>query len=287
MTDAAIDRTNPSQATTDDLAARRNSQEHVIRVLPTDRRVRAVLNGVTIADSTAARLVLQTRRLPVYYFPASDVRTDLLAPSGRTADDPDKGLATYYTVTAADKAALSGAWQFERPSEPAALLAGLTAFYWHKMDHWYEEDDEIYVHPRDPYHRVDVLHSSRHVRVVLLGETVAETTRPRLLFETNLPTRFYIPPQDVRLDLLVASDTSTQCPYKGVASYHGVLVGDTVAQDVAWTYRFPIPECPKIEGLICFFNEKVDAIYVDGAELPRPVTPWSMPATLIKVPPTG
>ncbi|HEX9032169.1 MAG TPA: DUF427 domain-containing protein [Streptosporangiaceae bacterium] len=134
------------------------------------------------------------------------------------------------------------------------------------------------MHPRDPYHRVDVLHSSRHVRVVMLGETVAETTRPRLLFETNLPTRYYIPPRDVRLDLLVASETSTQCPYKGVASYYGVRAGDTVARDVAWTYRFPIPECPKIEGLICFFNEKVDAIFLDGAELPKPRTPWSRAA---------
>lgn len=283
MTDAPTDRTDPAEGPLEERIMVQDAGEHVIRVERTERRVRAVFNGVTVADSSQAWLAHETRRMPVYYFPAGDVRMDLLTPSGRTAHDEHKGLATYYSLAAGGKTAVSAAWRFESPAEAASGLTGLVAFYWHKLDHWYEEDDEVYVHPRDPYHRVDVLHSSRHVRVVMLGETVAETTRPRLLFETNLPTRYYIPPQDVRLDLLVTSETSTECPYKGVASYYGVRVGETIAKDVAWTYRFPIPECPKIEGLICFFNEKVDTIVVDGAELPRPQTPWSRPATLITV----
>lgn len=145
------------------------------------------------------------------------------------------------------------------------------------MDAWFEEDDEVYVHPRDPYKRVDVLHSSRHVRVVVLGELVAETRRPSLLFETGLPTRYYVPKADVRMDRLVPSETETRCPYKGLATYHSVRVGATVVGDVAWCYRHPIPECSKIENLVCFFNERVDALYVDGALQPRPQTRWSVP----------
>ena len=137
------------------------------------------------------------------------------------------------------------------------------------MDQWFEEDEEIFVHPRDPHTRVDALRSSRHVRVVMAGETVAETTRPVLLFETGLPTRYYIPPEDVRLDLLEPSGAGTRCPYKGVASYHSVRVGGELVADVVWHYPFPIPECPKIEGLLAFYNERVD-LYVDGELQERP-----------------
>ena len=130
------------------------------------------------------------------------------------------------------------------------------------------------VHPRDPYHRVDVLNSSRHVKVVIDGTVVAETRRPRLLFETSLPTRYYVPKADVRLDLLEPTDTVTQCPYKGRASYWSVRVGNEVRKDLVWGYPFPIPECSKIENLMCFYNEHVD-IYVDGELQERPRTPWS------------
>jgi uncharacterized protein (DUF427 family) len=148
------------------------------------------------------------------------------------------------------------------------------------MDAWFEEDDEVYVHARDPYKRVDVLHSSRPVRVVVGGEVVAETRRPWLLFETGLPTRYYLSKADVRMDWLVPSDTETRCPYKGLASYYSVLIGSTLVRDIAWCYRHPIPECSKIENLICFFNERVD-LYVDAALQPKPRTRWSPPeATL-------
>jgi len=143
------------------------------------------------------------------------------------------------------------------------------------MDAWFEEDDEVFVHPRDPYHRVDVLNSSRHVKVIVGGEVVAETTRPRLLFETGLPTRYYIPKLDVRLDLLTPTNTSTRCPYKGKASYWTVNLGGKEFTDIVWGYPAPIPECPKIENLLCFYDEKVDAVYVDGELQPKPVTPWS------------
>jgi uncharacterized protein (DUF427 family) len=143
------------------------------------------------------------------------------------------------------------------------------------VDHWYEEDEEIFVHPRDPYKRVDAIASSRQVQVIVGGETIAETRRARFLFETRLPTRYYIPAEDVRIDLLVPSDKATACPYKGKARYWSVKVGDQVFPDLVWSYPDPIAECPKIKGLLAFFNEQVDEIRVDGVPVPRPLTKWS------------
>jgi uncharacterized protein (DUF427 family) len=143
------------------------------------------------------------------------------------------------------------------------------------MDAWFEEDDQIYRHARDPYKRIDVVNSSRHVQVIVGGEIVADTRRPRLLFETGLPIRYYIPKEDVRMEWLIPSDTKTQCPYKGIASYYSVKVGENVHKDLVWYYPFPIPECPKIENLVCFYNERVDALIVNGEQEEKVPTPWS------------
>jgi uncharacterized protein (DUF427 family) len=266
MTDALEDQ---------DLGVRdRPETEQQVRTEPVHRRVRAYLGGVAVADSTRTLLLLEARHLPVYYFPPADVRTDLLEPTAKRTHCPHKGDASYWTVRVGDRVADNAAWSYQDPIGGRDDIKGYLAFYWGKLDAWFEEDDEVYVHPRDPYKRVDVLHSSRHVRVVLNGETVAETRRPRLLFETALPTRYYIPKADVRMDLLEPTATETQCPYKGRARYWSARVGDRVLDDVAWSYPFPIPECPKIEGLIAFFNERAD-IWVDGELQERPVTPWS------------
>jgi uncharacterized protein (DUF427 family) len=258
------------------------SERSAVRIETSPRWVRAVFNGVTVADSKRPLLVWE-RMLPTYYFPREDVRAGVLSEAGER-HDPGVGRATLFTLRVGEREAERAAWAREQLEADGHSLAGHVAFDWNAMDAWYEEDDEIFVHPRDPHHRVDVLHSSRHVRVVVLGETVAETRRPSLLFETGLPTRYYIPRADVRQDLLVPSDTTSQCPYKGVASYHSVRVGDRLARDLVWTYRFPIPECPKIEDLLCFFNEQVDAIIVDGEELPRPRTPWAKPPVIETLP---
>jgi len=143
-----------------------------------------------------------------------------------------------------------------------------------RIDAWFEEDEEVFVHPRDPYHRVDVLASSRHIRVSINGEIVAETDRPKVLFETGLPPRYYIPPEDVREDVLLPSDTQTQCPYKGTASYHSVEAGGDRVDDLVWHYPAPIPAAEGIRGHLCFFNEKVD-LEVDGEAQDRPKTQWS------------
>jgi uncharacterized protein (DUF427 family) len=247
---------------------------HRIHFEDSPRRVRAVLGGVVIADSRRIKLLLETRHLPVYYFPMEDVRMDLLELTDRSTHCPYKGDASYWTVKVGDRAAENAVWGYRDPIPERDDIREYVAFYWNAMDTWYEEDEEVFVHARDPYKRVDVLHSSRHVRVVLAGETVADTRRPRLLFETSLPTRYYIPRLDIRMDLLAPTDTTTRCPYKGVASYWSVRIGDQVFKDVVWSYLAPVPECSKIERLMCFFNEKAD-MYVDGELMERPKTQWS------------
>jgi uncharacterized protein (DUF427 family) len=253
----------------------RPQQDDVIRFEDSPRRVRVMLAGTVVADSRRMKLMLEQRHLPVYYFPMSDVRMDLLEQTSHHTTCPHKGEASYWTVRAGGRTAENAVWGYPRPLPGREVLKDYVAFYWNRMDHWFEEDDEVFVEPRDPYHRVDVLNSSRHVKVIVGGETVAESGRPRLLFETGLPTRYYIPKLDVRLDLLVKTDTHTGCPYKGTASYWSVNVNGKVFKDVVWAYDHPTLPAALIEGLLCFYNEKVDAIIVDGEEQPKPKTPWS------------
>jgi uncharacterized protein (DUF427 family) len=252
----------------------RPDRSRQIRVEQSPKRVRVVIGNVAVADSRRVLLLFEKGHLPVYYFPPEDVRRDLLEPTDKHTRCPYKGEASYWTVKVGDREVPSAVWSYLDPIPEAAEIKGCMAFYWNRADSWWEEDDEVFVHARDPYHRVDVVNSSRHVRVEVEGQTVAETRRPRLLFETSLPTRYYIPKSDVRMDLLEPTDTVTSCPYKGTARYWSVRAGDRTAKDLAWSYPTPIPECPKIEHLIAFFNEKVD-LYVDGELQPRPKSPWS------------
>ena len=246
-----------------------------VRLQPTERRIRAVLSGTTVADSKCAHLLYLPPPHNAYAFPREDIRWDLIRESDGTDSVPGLGVVKLWSVEAGAKTAENAAWTVPQPPGGLDALAGLVMFRWNLMDAWYEEDDEVFVHPRDPGHRVDVLNSSRHVKVMVGGELVAETGRPRLLFETGLPVRYYIQRLDVRMDLLEATDTVTRCPYKGVASYWSVRAGGTIHKDLAWSYKAPIPECPKIENLIAFFNERVE-LEVDGDLLERPRTPWSV-----------
>ncbi len=239
------------------------------------RRVRAMFNGETIADSVDMKLLHETGHIPVYYFPLADVRMDLLEKSDHTSHCPHKGDATYWHVKVGGRVAENAMWSYEAPFDNVPDAKGLAAFFWNRMDHWYEEDEEIFVHARDPYKRVDTTPSSRRVQVRLGGEIVADSSRAHLLFETGLPTRYYIPKEDVRMDLLTSSDLKTGCPYKGVAQYFSAAVGSQTFGDIVWTYPDPIAECPKIKNLLCFFNEKVDAISVEGKEIPQQESPWS------------
>jgi uncharacterized protein (DUF427 family) len=249
-------------------------QPHTLYFEDSPRRVRVMFGGETIADSKRAKLLHETGHLPVYYFPEEDIRMDLLERSDHTTYCPFKGDASYWSVRVGNRVSENAVWSYPEPIDSAPPLAGYLAFYWNKMDAWYEEDEEVFVHPRDPYHRVDILDSSRHVKVRVNGEVVAETDRPKLLFETGLPTRYYIPREDVKMEMLVASDRITGCPYKGIASYWSVEAGGERVEDLIWSYQDPIPEAAKIKGLLAFFNEKVD-LEVDGEEQERPQTRWS------------
>lgn len=206
------------------------------------KRVRAYLGGAPVADTTRPRLVWEVPYYPTYWLPEVDVRAERLPPGSFRRGEGE--------------------------------LAGYLRLEWDAMDVWFEEDEEVVVHPRDPYTRVDILASSRHVEVALGGLTVADSRQPRLLFETGLPVRFYVPLPDVRLEYLRPSATVTRCPYKGTATYWSVEAGGQLYPDVVWTYRSPLAESQKIAGLACFLNERVD-LTVDGVALARPQTKFS------------
>jgi len=237
------------------------------------RRVRAVFGGETVVDSRDAKLLHETGHLPIYYFPQADVREDLLEPSDHSTRCPFKGQAAYWSIHAGGRVAENAVWGYDDPLADVSALAGHRALYWGRVDEWWEEDERAHVHPRDPYHRVDVLDTSRHVRVSLDGETLADTRGARVLFETGLPPRWYIPREDVAVDL-APSDTRTECPYKGMASYSSVRVGDREERDLAWCYEQPLREVEPIVGRLAFFDERVD-LEIDGEPQDRPHTPWS------------
>lgn len=238
------------------------------------RRVRVELAGTTVAESGRTKLLHETDLLPVYYFPDSDVDGDLLERSDRTTWCPIKGEASYWSVRVGERLAPDAAWAYREPIAGAPPMEDHVAFSWGEMDGWFEEEEEIFVHPPDPYHRIDARHSSRHVRVRIDGELVAETRRPVMLFETGLPPRCYLSPADLVAGSLVASGTTTRCPYKGEASYSSLRLGDRLHEDLVWSYRQPLPEAAKVRGLIALFNERVD-LEVDGELWDRPVTPFA------------
>ena len=222
---------------------------------PTGRWLRVIFNRVTIADSKRAMLTMESRGELDYYFPIEDVRMDLLEESTYVEKSGYRGARKFWHVKVGDRMAENAAWTYE-PKESRPDFTGYLAFKWKAMDHWFEEEEEVFLHPRHPYHRVDTLPSSRHVEVLVDGVKVADTTRPFLLFETGLPTRYYLPEEDVQKEYLLSSTTHSVCPYKGQARYYSVKVNGNVLQDAAWHYPDPIPEAPKLKGLVAFWPEK-------------------------------
>jgi uncharacterized protein (DUF427 family) len=235
------------------------------------KRVRGILGGQLVFDTRAPVLVWEVPYYPAYYIPLGDVRATLV-PTARREQSPSRGEAQYFDVKVDGRTASEAAWRY--PGSPLEGLRELVRFEWKTLDEWLEEDEPIYVHPRDPYKRVDVLASSRHVEVVVNEIKVADSRQPRILFETSLPPRYYLPLADVRLDLLVPSDTTTQCPYKGTATYWSLRIEGQLLKNLIWTYRAPFAESQKIAGLVAFYNEKVD-LYLDGELQQRPRTPFS------------
>ncbi|MGO9884818.1 MAG: DUF427 domain-containing protein [Solirubrobacteraceae bacterium] len=238
---------------------------------PTPKRIRVEVGGELIADSRRAMLLHESGLQPIYYFPPEDVRDEFLEPSDRHTHCPKKGDASYFTIRAGGEVVEAGAWYYPDPLPDApSLLKDTIAFYFDRMGRWLEEGEEIGVHPRDPYHRIDVLATDRQIRVSLDGELLAETSRALGLFESNLPARWYIPREDV-VAALEPSETVTRCPYKGTAGYYSVVPD---GKDLVWYYDEPLAEVGRIRGMLCFFNERVD-IELDGELQERPASPWS------------
>ncbi len=242
-----------------------------LRYEPTDKRVRAVLVDVTFVDSTRAVLVWEPRRVvPSYAVPRDDLQAALQPVAGQVADDrpvldPRVPFAAHSTegtsfdVVVPHRTLHAAAFAADDPA-----LDGLVVLDFDAFDTWYEEDEPLVGHPRDPYHRVDVRRSSRHVRIELDGRVLAESSSPSLVFETNLPTRFYLPWQDLRVELR-PSELRTHCAYKGEANYWSI----DGEENLVWEYEAPLPDAAGLEGLVAFYDDRVDVI-VDGVARPRP-----------------
>ena len=241
------------------------------RVEPSPRRVRGYAGGQLIFDTTEARYVWEVPYYPQYYVPLRDVRTEFLSDENHS-QRVQFGPSRLYSITAGGTTVGSAARVFD--ADGGGLVDGYVRFEWDSVE-WFEEDERIVGHPRNPYARVDALRSHRNVRVEVDGVVVADTHSPVLLFETGLPTRYYIDRTDVSFEHLLPSQTQTLCPYKGTTSgYWSIRVGDAVHADLAWTYEYPLPAVAPIAGLVAFYNEKLD-IVVDEVRLPRPSTHFS------------
>lgn len=239
---------------------------HLLYLHELPQRVRGRFNGQTVVDSQRVRALHESNMRPVWYFPAQDVRPDVLEPSDHHTHCPFKGDASYWSVRVGDRVAENAAWYYPQPLPGAPDgLADLVAFYFDRLDEWYEEDERLTTPPRDPFHRVDTRSTSRHVQVTAGGETVADSSRAVALFETGLPARYYLPPADVDSALLTPSQTTSVCPYKGVASYVSVRTpdGGTLA-DAGWVYQEPFGEALQVRGYLSFLGDGIE-ITVDGA----------------------
>ena len=241
-----------------------------LRHEPIAKRIRAKIGERTVVDTIRAVLVWEPQRIvPSWAVPVEDVDAEPTAAAPR--EGPSSPDHTYGQVvdlvTAAGRLPAAGLRLTDADLD-GYLLLNAEAF-----DSWWEEDEQALGNPRDPFHRIDILHSSRHVRVERDGELLAETRRARLLFETMLPVRFYLPREDV-IAGLVPTATRTTCPYKGHASYYSVQLASRVEPDLAWYYETPLRESAEIGGLVAFWNERVDLV-VDGTRWERPASPWS------------
>lgn len=230
---------------------------HRLLLTPFPRRVRAEVGSRTVLDTVDGALLHESNLLPALYVPVADVDPDVLVRTDHTTHCPFKGDASYWSIRIGDRTLDNVVWAYERPLADVAWLRDRRAFYFDRLDRWFDEDEEIFGHLRDPFHRVDVRESQRLVRV-RVGETlVAESTSAKVLSEAGLPNRWYLPRRDVRLDLLGHSSTTSHCPYKGQASYWNYTSDDLDVADVAWTYEEPFDDARRIGGHLCFDGEHV------------------------------
>ena len=236
-----------------------------MRLEATPKRIRAFYQGKTVIDSENALLLYGAYYYPYFLFPITDVNGEIM--QDQAVEKPHRWLGTARQAglrvngtVLPDAVGLYDA--------AAVDFTGLVAIRWKSMDTWYEEAEEMFVHPHDPYHRIDVIRSSRKIQVDIAGVTVAKTDRPVMLLETGLPVRWYLPKLDVRRDLLEQSETQSGCAYKGFANYYSARIGDRLFKDVAWYYDAPFREALPIATHVCFYNERCD-FYIDGVQQPK------------------
>ena len=238
-------------------------------VQPVPRRVRGFIDGRVVFDTTRALYVWEHARYPQYYVPMEDLLPGLLVPEGHLQSNSLGTVEAHGLKNGVEYVTRAAKVVTESPNEH---LVGTVRFNWDAIDGWFEEDERVFVHPRNPYVRIDALRSTRGFRVELDGQVLAESSSPVLLFETGLPTRYYVNRTDIHFDHLVASETVTSCPYKGTTTqYWSAEVGGTRVDDIAWSYDFPTVAVAPIAGLVAFYNEKAD-LFLDGNRLERPAT---------------
>jgi uncharacterized protein (DUF427 family) len=241
----------------------------VNQVEPVARRIRAMLAGEIVLDTTAALYVWEWANYPQYYIPLADIRAEFLVPEGHTQHSP-RGSVELHGLRVGDTQRPHAARVLR--DSPVGAISQTVRFEWASLDAWFEEDERVFVHPRNPYVRVDALRSTRTVRIELLGAVLGESPSPVMVFETGLPTRYYLNRTEIDFTHLIRTDTVTECPYKGTTgSYWSVEVGGTVHPDLGWSYDFPTRQLLPIAGLVAFYNERVD-INLDGRRLERPKT---------------
>jgi len=224
------------------------------KVESTPRRVRGLLDGVWLFDTTSALWVWEHKYFPQFWIPVSAVAPGILT----TGSPIDSENSAFSAVVKGKERSTDRVLMFEK-----GPLKGLVRFEFKALDAWFEEDVQIYDHPKNPYTRIDILPSSRKIEVKIGGVIVAESSNPSFLFETGLRTRYYLPKTSVKWEFLSKSETTSKCPYKGLAQYYSVTIAGKEYTDVIWWYEYPITESAAIQGMVCFYNEKVD-IYVDG-----------------------
>jgi uncharacterized protein (DUF427 family) len=245
---------------------------YVVFTMPSPKRLRVEVGDLTVADTVEGLVMYESDHLPVYYFPIEDVDDAMLMPSATRTESPFKGTAAHYSLNTGITLVEDAGWRYREPPPECPPISDYMAFYWNKINSWYEEDEEIFVHARDPFRRVDCLSSSRRIEVFVDGEKVADSKRGVFLFETGLPTRYYMPIADTRLDLLSPSRYVSRCPYKGLCSYYDLTVNDKRHENRVWYYENTVHESAGIKRLVSFYNEFVDKILIDGVEQPKPLT---------------
>lgn len=241
--------------------AYRSSPPPAVLIEPTHRRIRLKLDDATIADTAGAIVIYENGGHPVYYLPKGDFAEGVLTPSSKVESSERLGLRQFFDLRGAEAVA----WSYDGAPTGVAGLSDYVTVAWNAA-RWFEEDEEIFRHPRNVHKRVDTIQSSRPVEVFVDGQLVARSTRAVFLFETGLITRYYFPAEDIVAGRLVESDLTTYCPYKGTASYSHFELEGRRHDNIVWYYPDPIAESIKIKGLVSFYNEKVDEIRVGAGE---------------------